>query len=233
MIVFPNNYKEIYPCINQTGFTADIYTDKNRSEAYKIYRSGFDYKEDKFNHLKQMSNKNCTSPLDEISLEKQRDLPIGYLMKYDDGIVLAYLQDANMIELMGATDDYLETLREISYYKCLISDPNINNISFKQTFRFLDVYSFTWAQKISENKIYDRNLNKINETILCGIIDFDYKRKIRTYLAQKHSKYLEAYLALDKESPIFVPDILSILMEETKEQSIKSAREKIMTIGNR
>lgn len=229
MIIFPNNYKEVYSCINQTGFTADIYTDEERSRAYKIYRAGFNYQEDKFNHLKQISDRNCIRPMDVVALEEEKDITIGYEMAYDDGIVLAYLQEANILELIGAADEYLETLREISYYQCLISDPNVNNISFKRTFRFLDVYSFTWVKKISEGKIYDRNLSKINETILCGVIDFDYKRKISAYLEQKHSKNLEAYLKMDKRSPIFVPDILSILTEETKESSLSSVKQKIIT----
>ncbi len=225
-MVLPENYKEIYPCINTSGFTANIYANLDYTEAYKIYLKKFNYDEAKMHEFSLLCNPNIFVPMDILSLQSRDDF-IGYKMAFDDGKPLSRLRDAHFSELIAASFDILDTLADVSDHHFLITDPNIDNITFSTTYKLVDTYSFLWAKKFSKDKIFERNLKKINVSILNGLLGFSFDRDIESYFRNYHSKYLEKIQALDSSKSDFLYLYLSMVQEATQEDSLKKVKQKL------
>ena len=54
-------------------------------------------------------------------------------------------------------------------------DFNINNVTFSDAFKFVDVYAFAWLKQYRESLLYRQSINRMNVSICCGIIDINYK----------------------------------------------------------
>lgn len=228
-MILPENYENVYPCINSCGSTAKIYASPNYSTAYKIYRKKFKYNEERFKKISSFHHPNCICPTDTTSIENNPNLYVGYEMAFDDGIALPNIVNESLTNLIQATVELPNTLNEISNHKFLITDPNPNNITFSNTYKFVDTYSFLWLQNISSNTIFQRNLNKVNVSILSGLIDYSYYQNIENYLLSTNSKYLDIVLNSTKTSTDFLYNILSIIQETTKENSLKKAKIKLLS----
>lgn len=229
MIILPHNYKDIYPCINETGSTAVIYASKDYQFAYKIFKNQFKYNPEKCNKFFSLEIPNCFIPIDLVSLEIPNNL-VGYKMYYDDGISLPKLTDTSLSKLIQSSLDINPTLQNISQHKFLITDPNVDNITFSNTYKFVDTYNFLFAQKYSQEIIHQRNLSRVNESVLCGLIDFSYKDFLIKYLSLINPKYLNMFLNIDRNNPFFVYEVLSIIQEITKEDKLNRAKENILSL---
>lgn len=233
-MILPKDYENLYPCINECGKASKIYVNLEHSKAYKIYRNIFKYDKEKFEELLSLFNPNCISPTDTISMENNPNLYIGYEMNFDTGIALSKISNTDLDDLIIASLAIPETLTEISNHHFLITDPNVDNIIFSSAFKFVDTYSFLLAKKFTKELIYQRNITKINDTVLCGLIDLSYKKIIESFLVNIDSKYLELFLNLvkhDLSNINYIHDILSIIQETTQEDELKNAKQKILSRG--
>lgn len=231
-MILPVNYKEKYRCINECGATSIIYTNADSTKAYKIYRNKFRYNKEKMDEFLSFHNPNCISPTDTISIENQPQIIVGYEMDFDSGKAISKITNQDLDQLIKASLDFPETLKEISDHHFLIVDPNIENITFSDTYKFVDTYSFLLAKKFATEIIYQKNLRKVNETILCGLIDFAYKKILADFLKNINSRYLSMYENLLGEgynSTNYVCDMLSIIQESTQENDLLLARKRLLT----
>lgn len=226
MFILPADYEKIYSCINTSGATSKIYANLNYTEAYKIYLKKFNYQEEKMNKLIFFKNPNVIAPTDIINIQNNNEI-VGYKMNYEEGKSLSKLLDADISLLIKASLDIPNTLKDISHHNFLITDPNIDNIVFSKEFKFVDVYSFLWAQKFSEDVILQKNLKKTNISVLSGLLGFSYQLDIANYLKNQHSKYLEKILNLNSDAENYIYLYLSLLQETMKEDSLKLVRQKI------
>lgn len=231
-MILPENYKEKYRCINECGATSKIYTNADSTKAYKIYRNKFRYDQDKMDEFLSFHNPNCISPTDTISIENQPEVYVGYEMDFDSGISLPKITNQDLDKLIKASLNFPETLREISDHHFLIVDANVENITFSDTYKFVDTYSFLLAKKFATEIIYQKNLRKVNETVLCGLIDFAYKKILASFLKDINSRYLPMYenlLGGGYNGTNYVYDMLSIIQETTQENDLLLARKRILT----
>lgn len=229
-MILPDNYKNIFQCINASGSTATIYSSEDGTKAYKIYTQKFKYDEKKFNALKNAQHPNYLMPIDTLSLESNLTNFIGYETNLDRGIALSQILDESIDALVEAATDVPETLAHLNDHNMIIIDPNVDNIIFSDTFKFVDTYSFALAEKFSKELIKRRNLLKVNEMMLCGLINMSYREIVTRYLQKTNPKAYELFLKTletQKETGNFVPDILSIIQEATEENSLQKAKEKI------
>lgn len=229
MIILPKNYQDIYPCINETGYTAVIYASLDYQYAFKIYKKQFKYDEEKFNEFLKFTNPNCFTPKDLVSIENANNLA-GYKMLYDAGTSLPNLTDVSLSMLIKSASDINPTLQDLSQYHFLITDPNVDNITFSNTYKFVDTYNFLHAKKFSAEKIQQRNLLRVNESILCGLMGFSYRNRIIKYLNTIQSKHLNIFLNLDKNNPNFVYEALSIIQDTTNQDQLNKAKKNILAL---
>lgn len=229
MVIFPKNYQDFYPCINECGSSSVIYASLDYTKAYKIHRKGFNYDKDKFKYYLAFNHPNCFFPTDTVVIENNPNLVVGYEMNFDDGIALSKISDVNLSSLIAASLDVSGTLKEISNCHFLVVDPNVDNITFSTTFKFVDTYSYLLAMKYAEEVIYKRNIVRINDAVLCGLIGFSYKKVIIDYLSNKNSKDLDLLLSIlsDRGTDDYIYNILSIIQDATQEDSLSRVKRKI------
>ena len=65
----------------------------------------------------------------------------------------------------------ITTLEEISSHHFIISDPNPDNITFSNNYKFVDTYSFLLSKKHIDEAIFVRNLIKVNISVLSGLLE--------------------------------------------------------------
>lgn len=157
MIILPKNYQDIYPCINETGYTAVIYASPDYQYAYKIFKNQFKYYEEKFNELLKFDNPNFFTPIDLVSIMDASNLA-GYKMIYDNGVALPNLTDISLSNLIKSASDINPNLYDLSQHCFLITDPNVDNITFSDTYKFVDTYNFLHAKNFSPEKIYIKEI---------------------------------------------------------------------------
>lgn len=225
-MIFPKNYREIYPCINAAGFSAEIYANSDYTEAYKVYLKKFNYDEEKIHEFSLLCNPNVFVPIDVLMLQDEGEY-IGYKMAFDDGQSLSKIKDANFSALINASLDILDTLTDISNHHFLIIDPNVDNITFSETYKFVDTYSFRFAKQFSCDKVFQRNLRKVNISVLSGLLGFSFDLDVKKYLKKCHSKYLEKIQDLDYSKSDFLYLYLSMLQETVKEDSLEKVKQKL------
>ena len=226
-MVLPDNYETTYTCINGRGTTAKIFVNSDYSKAYKIYRKNFLYEDDKFKTFLTFQNPNFFTPIDTVSLESDRNKYVGYEMNYDTGISLPNLKDQNLVDLINSSKNIYPNLKDLSAYHFLIMDPNVENITFSTEFKFVDTYSFLLLKSYSQELILKRNMIKINDAVMSGLINSSYKKAIVDYLKNSHSKYLEMFINLiqnNLDNADYIYNILSILEEVTKEEELSRVR---------
>lgn len=171
MIVLPKNYKEIYPCVNECGFTSKIYANKEYTEAYKIYRKQFNYKEDKFKAIKNFENEHFLTPQDIIFIEGQKD-SVGYKMRYDSSISIPKLSDADLNKLILSALYLPLDISDLITHNFLITDPNPDNITFGDSYNFVDTYSFLHTDRFNIDLIKQKNTIKTNTSIITDYLVF-------------------------------------------------------------
>jgi len=228
MIILPKNYDEIYPCINSTGATSKIFVSPDYNCAYKVYRSEFNYDEGKFKQFLKLNNSNCLSPKDILSIEGSNCLA-GYMMLFDNGVSLSRVKDEELEKLIKASLEIKYTLKDLSDHHFLIMDPNVDNIIFSNSYKFVDTYSFSLRKSISSATLQVMNTKKVNEMVLCGLIGQSYKKIIRVYLNLIRSKYLDYFFKLNNQDDNYIYDVLSIIREATKEEILERAKTKVIT----
>lgn len=228
MIKIPNNYKNIYPCINTNGSEARIYANYDKNEAYKIYRRKFNYDEEKLNELQKISNPNCIIPQDILYKEDNSTAYIGYSMKYQQGKSLSSIQDIDVDLLISKYPDIINCLEEITSKRFLILDSNGNNIMFYDTYKIIDTWAFHKIKNQPQKAILKKNIENTNSILLSGLIDIFYKDTINQYLKSTNSKYIDLFNSLNKSSKTYISDIFSILVSETKETDLKKIKTKII-----
>lgn len=233
MIILPENYTQIYPCINRSGSTAEIFANEYYTKAYKIYRNRFKYNKEKFDAFLKFHNENCFLPKEIVSIENKPNLYVGYEMDYDNGIALRQIIDESLSKLIESSLELITTLEEISSHHFIISDPNPDNITFSNNYKFVDTYSFLLSKKHIDEAIFKRNLIKVNISVLSGLLGFSYQENVINYLRTINSKYLDYYINLKKTNINFIYDILSIIQESTKEDSLRNAKKKILLPYNK
>lgn len=228
MIILPQNYEQLYPCINSCGATAKIYS--NGDKVYKIYRrvNNFKYCEEKFKQMLNLYHPNVFLPTDIVSSENSSNIYIGYEMDMDNGKALSNLKDADFNKLITSSVDIPEILLWVSSNYFLISDPNVDNVTFDNCYSFVDTYDFSWLPGKSVDKIYQLNLKRINETILCGLLGFEYEKCAIAYLNQISFSLFNQFLRLDHSKSNFIYECLSIVQEATQEEGLKKVRNKIL-----
>lgn len=152
-------------------------------------------------------------------------------MDYDNGIALRQIIEESLSKLIESSLELITTLEEISSHHFIISDPNPDNITFSNNYKFVDTYSFLLSKKHIDEAIIKRNLIKVNISVLSGLLGFSYQENVINYLRTINSKYLDYYIDLKKTNINFIYDILSIIQESTKEDSLRNAKKKnIITI---
>ena len=223
MIVLPKNYKQIYPCVNECGFTSKIYANLEYTEAYKIYKDKFNYKEDKFNAIKSFENEHFLTPQDIIFIEDEKD-SVGYQMKFDNSISIPKLLDADLNKLISAALILPLDIADLSSNKFLITDPNPDNIIFGDNYKFVDTYSFLQATKFSVELIKQKNTTKANTSIIMGLFGFYYLENIIKYFKNNNPKYLDKFLKLQSSDSNFIYDILSLIQEATQQNSLQKTK---------
>ena len=119
-------------------------------------------------------------------------------------------------------------MKQLSQHHFLIADPNVDNIIFSDTYKLVDVYLFLLMKTILPEKLYARNLARVNETILCGLIDFSYRVRLINYLNSINSRYAIWFKELNRQNPIFVYEALSIIQDATEAETLEQAKTKIL-----
>ena len=152
-------------------------------------------------------------------------------MDFDNGTALSKITDANLNRLITESLSISNSLKALSSSHLLIIDPNVDNITFGETFKFVDTYSYLLAIKYSSETIYQRNLRRVNDSILCGLIYFSYKKIIENYLIKTNYRYL--YLFMDiietkTQNENYVYEILSIIQETTGEEQLIKIKKRIL-----
>lgn len=227
MIILPKNYAKIYPCINSAGATAKIFVRPDYNYAYKVYRNQFNYDEEKFKQFLKLNNPNCLSPKDILSIEGNNCLA-GYMMFFDDGVSLSKIKDEELEKLIKASLEIKNTLQDLSENHFLIMDPNVDNIIFSNSYKFVDTYSFSLRKSISSTTIQIMNTKKVNEMVLCGLIGQAYQKLFKAYLTLVKSKYLDYFSKLNNQDSNYIYDTLSIIREVTKEETLGRVKTKII-----
>lgn len=230
-MILPQNFEKTYPCINECGASSIIYANPDFTEAYKIYKNTFPYEENKFKKYTNYNHPNFFFPKDTLSKENNQDQLIGYKMDFDQGTALSKLINVDINKLIKEAQNIHNSLKDLSNNHFLIVDPNIDNITFSNTFKFVDTYSYLLLPKYSSEIIYTRNILKTNETVLCGLISFSYKKLILEYLKNTNSKYLELfikYIETETKTEQYIYHILSIIQETTKENNLPEIKKRIL-----
>lgn len=222
----PSNYKDTLVCVNKRGATAEIWSNKKRSEAYKIYYGRFPYEEQKFNAFLNLNNPNCFSPKDLVFVEGE-EVEKGYLMDFDHGKSLRLIQDESLNKLITSSDLIAPTIEDITAHHFLIVDPNIENITYSETFKFVDVYAFAWLQRNREQLLYRQSINRVNTSICCGIIDINYKKVLELYFRKIGFKWLDYFLKQRNTDTDYVRTVLTLLQEATNTDSLREAKQLI------
>lgn len=229
MKILPHDYKEKYKCINSSGSTALIYADEYLEYAYKIYYSKFKYNEEKIEEFLKLNNPNCLSPKDIISLDSNPEELVGYEMIFDSGIALNRLRGISLTELISASKDIAPTLQDISSHHFLIVDPNVENIIFSDTYKFVDTYSFGLFKQFSEDKIYLKNLLKVNQVVLNGLIGIYYREFLTKYLEQnpKYKRIIQSLKTIDAN---YIYIILSLIQDSLQEDDLELVQSKVYSL---
>lgn len=233
-MILPKNYQSIFPCINECGASSVIYANADYTKAYKIYRNQFNFDEEKFKYYLAFDHPNCFFPTDVARDYDNPNLIVGYEMNFDSGIALSKIADSSLSLLITESLSVSETLKELSNNHFLIADPNVDNITFSTTYKFVDTYSYLLVLKYASETIYKRNITRVNDTVLCGLIGFSYKKYVERYLRMIDSKYLDLFIKsiqTKKANDNYIYDILSIVQEETKEDSLIKAKKRILELN--
>lgn len=141
-MILPKNYEKIYHCVNECGSTAKIYANEDYTKAYKIYKKVFRYNQQKFEEFKSFSNPSFFTPIDMLSFYENPDYYVGYEMNFDNGVSLPKIKDGYLLEFIKASLYVSKNLAELTKHHFLIVDPNSENITFSDHFKFVDTYSF-------------------------------------------------------------------------------------------
>lgn len=231
MIILPKNFDSKYECVSGKGANSKIYKEQDSDIAYKIYKSGFSYDEEKMQEFFRMNHPNCMSPKDVVAVGSSSKVS-GYAMIYDDGKILRELSGASLSDLIVGTLDLGDTVRDVSEHHFVITDPNVDNVIFSDAFKLVDTYSFLLAKKMVVSALFKKNMNKVNETMMCGLLDFSYKRVLEEYLSV-YGKYGDIFESLNRQDERYVYDLLSIIQETTKADTMGQAKRKIISTINR
>lgn len=227
MIILPKNFDSKYECIGGKGANSRIYRGQDSDVAYKIYRKGFSYDEDKMKEFFSMDHPNCMSPKDVVAVGTIDEVS-GYSMLYDDGRILRELGNVSLSSLIEGSLDLGDTIKEVSDHHFVITDPNVDNVIFSYAFKLVDTYSFLLAKKMVASVLFKKNMNKVNETMMCGLLDFSYRRVLEEYL-RVYGKYGNIFENLNRQNERYVYEILSIIQETTGEETIGQAKRKMIS----
>ena len=222
----PSNYRETLVCVNRRGATAEIWSNQKQTEAYKIYYGNFPYEEQKFNAFLSLNNPNCFSPKDLVFIEGE-DLEKGYSMNFDDGKSLRLVQDESLDKLISAADLIAPTIEDITSHHFSIVDANIENITFSDAFKFVDVYAFAWLKQYRESLLYRQSINRMNVSICCGIIDINYRKILELYFRKINYKGLDYFLKQRTGSKDYVKTVLTLVQEATNTDSLREVKQLI------
>lgn len=231
MIILPKNYDNKYECISGKGANSRIYKEQDSDVAYKIYRKGFSYDEAKMNEFYKMEHPNCISPKDVVAVGTHNELS-GYSMLYDDGRILRQLGNVSLTLLIESSLGLSDTIKEVSEHHFVITDPNVDNVIFSDAFKLVDTYSFLLAKKMVVSALFKKNMNKVNETMMCGLLDYSYRRILEEYL-RVYGRYEDIFDRLNRQSEQYVYELLSIIQETTGEETIGQAKSKMISTINR
>ena len=229
-MILPKNYEKIYHCVNECGSTAKIYANEDYTKAYKIYKKVFRYNQQKFEEFKSFSNPSFFTPIDMLSFYENPDYYVGYEMDFDNGVSLPKIKDGYLLEFIKASLYVSKNLSELTKHHFLIVDPNSDNITFSDSFKFVDTYSFRLMKDFNKDLLFKRNMMRVNDMVMSGLIDMHYKQLIELYLRKIKSKYLESFLKLTKDNPdneMYIYDCLSILLDATQEEQLQVVKQKI------
>lgn len=224
MINLQKIYFDNLEILNSKGKEALIYQVNNT--IYKIYRNKFPYIEEKVTRFKNIEIENVAL-LKDVLIDIN---PYGYIMDPMYGVVLNTNLDYQINSAIVAAKNLPQTIKEISSYHLTPSDINVDNILFnveKQTFEFVDTYGYIFFDKFTVEKLYNHNLKRINDTILCGLLSQEWKKSVYNLLLKYNSNYLK-YVE-NNQSSLYLYNILSILQEILDTNTISEMKQKIIT----
>jgi hypothetical protein len=227
MSIFINNdFFNNYTQFNQ-GKEARLYLIED--VVYKIYFKQFKYNQSKISFFQSLNLSNFVFPNDVVYTDEK---PIGYTMDFVNGKNIHYCDDKKVTSIIEASNTVCNNVKLLSNHKLVPVDLNIDNIiwdNINEQYVFVDTYGYIYSEKLDPETIYKHNIGRINESIICGLISQDWYAEMIAFLIHNRSKFIEQVSKKTKNRNNYLYEVLSILQEETKAETIGQMKAKIKT----
>lgn len=228
-MILPKDYKSMYKIINEMGANAIIYASPDMLSVLKIYRNSREFDEEQFRAFRDINHPDCMKPWDVIWTHDRNFA--GFESDCIDGVSLPFLRGTDIQELIKASLEIKEVVKNISEAKFLIPDANPQNFMFSKTFKFVDVDEYLYLKTAIMriiSKIFSINMKVVNNAVLSGLVGLSYRHLILKYLSITSQRGREEFNNLSLSDEEFVYKVLTLLQDISKVDDLDELKMQIL-----